>query len=452
MNNIFKLVLIMIFFLSIGCQYFTLMSREDWNNKNKKNDNGFVIFYQKMFGGSGIETISTIIETREGGFLLVGSSSSTDIPGTLNHGGVDIYVIKLDKYFNISWQKLYGGSATDAGKCALQTVDGDFLIGSISNSTDISGITNLGNNDIYLMKLDGAGNIKWQMNYGYTNSDTIASIIQTSDGGYMIGGYSLSLIPGVAKPGAAGDYDSYLIKIDASGNIAWQKMYGHGAGVIDGGFYVQETNNNNFIMTTNSNLAGLGGYNYYIVRTDSSGNQINDFMYGGNNTEEPYGFCKDLNGDFIIAGHSSSTNISGAANHGSEDFYIMKIDSNANILWQKLFGGAQSDWAYSVAATDDGGTIIAGNSNSIDIPGVDKPSGSTSDADYYFIKLDSSGNIMWQKMFGGTSDDSAWSVCQTSEGAYIAAGVSKSTDIAGTTKPGGTGNDDIYVVLFNYFK
>jgi len=280
--------------------------------------------FQKMEGGSGDDGANSIQQTRDGGYIVAGLSFSTDIPGVTNHGSADYYLLKLNAKGAVVWQKMYGGSGIDFAYSIQQTRDGGYIVAGHSSSTDIPGVTIHGINDCYLLKLDANGAVVWQKMYGGSGDDFAYSIQQTRDGGYIVAGYSSST-----------NKDYYLLKLDATGAVVWQKMY------------------------------------------------------GGSFDDVAYSIQQTLDNGYIVAGYATSTNIPGVTNHGGSDYYLLKLDVNGAMVWQKMYGGSGDDEAYSIQQTSDGGYIVAGLSTSTDIPKVFNHGGE----DYYLLKLDANGNL-----------------------------------------------------------
>ncbi len=379
-----------------------------------------VITWEKKFGGSSIDKAYCAQQTNDAGYIIAGYSWSEDIPGLKNNGRTDYYIIKLDTKGNIQWQKLYGGNDYDCARSIQQTNDGGYIIVGDSNSENIPRLKNHGSKDFYIIKLDSKGNIQWQKMYGGIGEDYAYCVQQTNDAGYIIAGYSWSEdIRGLKNHGRT---DYYIIKLDSKGNIKWQKMYGGSGG--DYAYCVQQTTDGGYIVAGYSlsedisRLKSHGRTDYYIIKLDSKGNIKWQKMYGGSGDDWVYSIQQTKDQGYIVAGYSYSTDISGVKNYGRTDYYIIKLDSKGNIQWQKMYGGICDDCAYSIQQTNDGGYIIVGDSNSENIPRL-KNHGSK---DFYIIKLDSKGNIQWQKMYGGICDDCAYSIQQTNDGGYIVVG------------------------------
>ena len=243
--------------------------------------------------------------------------------------------------------------------------------------------------------------IEWEKTFGGNNYEEGYCVQQSSDGGYIIVGWTNSF-------GAGGD-DVYLIKTNSSGIVMWEKTFG--GNNYDVGRCVQQTNDSGYIIVGWTNSSGAGGYDFYVIKTDFSGNEIWNKTFGGSKDDYGQSIQQTKDGGYIIVGSTESYGAGGA------DVYLIKIDSNGNKLWERTFGGSRDDRGYSVKQTSDGGYIIVGNSESY------KPGDGYVYPDIYLIKTDSNGIMSWYKTFvGGNYFDYGYSVQQTSDGGYIIAG------------------------------
>jgi hypothetical protein len=240
--------------------------------------------------------------------------------------------------------------------------------------------------------------------YGGAYYDVAYSVQQTSDGGYIVAGVTHSF--------SAGGYDIFLIKTDANGNVQWAKTYGGTSG--DGAFPVQQTSDGGYIVAGVTNSFGAGGSDVFLIKTDTSGNIVWAKTYGGTNDDRATFVQQTSDGGYIVAGWTRSF---GA---GYTDIFLIKTDTSGNIVWAKTYGGTSYDWAYSVQQTSDNGYIVGGYTGSFGVG-----------TNIFLIKTDTNGNIVWAKTYRGAHWDYAYSVQQTSDGGYIVAGHIQPLDLDG---------------------
>lgn len=384
------------------------------------------IEWQKCLGGFNTETAGEIDKTPDGGYIIAGTSNSTNGSVTGNHGGYDYWVVKLDATGNILWQKSLGGSGIDNAYSIKSTSDGGCVVAGLSFSTDGNVTGNHGDFDYWVVKLDATGNIQWQKSIGGPGVDVAYDIQNTSDGGYVVAGLSRS--NGGNVTGNHGNDDYWIVKLDATGNIQWQKSLGGSS--WDGAYAIQTTSDGGYIVAGNSqsndgNVTGNhGGDDYWVVKLDNSGNIQWQKSLGGSASDVVSSIQQTSDGGYIVAGNSNSTNGDISTNLGGYDYWVVKLNEIGNILWQKSFGGTYEDTLNSINTTADGGFIMAGNTYSND----GNVTGNQGMWDYWAVKINSTGNIQWQKTLGGSGDDIAASVLTASDGGYVVAGHSNSTD------------------------
>jgi len=304
----------------------------------------------------------------------------------------------------ISFVKTYGGTNDDKAYSVKQTYDGGYIV---AGSTASFGA---GSSDIFLIKTDANGNIQWAKTYRGTYRDSAFSVQQTSDGGYIVAGETSSF--------GAGYPDAFLIKTDADGNIIWAKTYGGTS--TDGATSVQQTSDGGYIVAAEILSFGAGSWDIFLIKTDAYGNVQWAKTYGGTGADIPISVQQTSDGGYIVAGFTDSF---GA---GERDIFLIKTDANGNIIWAKTYGGTYWDYAFSVQQTSDGGYIVASSTLSF----------GTSN-DFFLIKTDANGNIIWAKTYRRTGWDEVYSVQQTSDGGYI---------LVGLTYSFGAGSEDIFLI------
>ncbi|TKJ41065.1 hypothetical protein CEE37_05205 [candidate division LCP-89 bacterium B3_LCP] len=357
--------------------------------------------WTQTFGGSSVDLGKSVQQTTDGGFIIAGETVS------YGAGGYDVYLVKTDASGNEQWSQTFGGNLNDYGYSVQQTSDGGYIIagGTISYGA--------GMYDIYLIKTDASGNERWSQPFGGSDFEQGYSVQQTSDGGYIVVGGSASF--------GAGSDDVYLIKTDASGNQQWSQTFG--GSFSDWGHSVQQTSDGGYIIAGITWSYGAGNWDVYLIKTDALGTEQWSQVFGGG--EYDYGYYVQQVGynGYIIAGSSSSN---GTA--GGQDVYLIKTDAAGIEQWSQTFGGNDSDEGMSVQQTNDGGYIIAGSSSS---------NGTAGNQDVYLIKTNVAGIEQWSQTFGGNDSDEGMSVQQTSDGGYI---------IAGRTESFGSGSSDIWLI------
>jgi hypothetical protein len=288
----------------------------------------------------------------------------------------------------VSFAKTYGGTSSDGASSVQRTSDGGYIVAGYTYSFGE------GSWDILLIKTNANGDIIWAKTYGGTNEDRASSVQRTSDGGYIVAGATWSF--------GEGSSDIFLIKTDANGNVQWAKTYGGTS--WDEASSVQQTSDGGYIVAGQTWSFGEGGRDIFLIKTDADGNIQWAKTYGGTYDDYAYSVQQTSDGGYIVAGYTWSFG-------EGVDILLIKTDANGNIQWAKTYGGTDGDEAYSIQQTSDGGYIVAGTTLSFG-EGVD----------ILLIKTDANGNVQWAKTYGGTEYDLASSIQQTSDGGYIVAG------------------------------
>lgn len=395
-----------------------------------------IIEWQNTIGGNGIDELSTIIQTSDNGFFLGGNSAS-GISGdktSPSFGMNDFWVIKTDQSGNIQWQQTFGGDGEDRLTVIVQNSDDSYLIGGYSasglsgNKTEIS----KGEFDYWIIKLDVTGAVIWQKDFGGFADDVLTNIMQTEDAGYLIAGYSISEISGDRTAISNGLNDYWILKLDATGNIQWQKSYGGISQDIlqsiditsDGGFLL--SGNSSSGISGDKSMPCYGWDDYWVIKTDASGNIEWQKTIGGTHQELLLASFQTNDGGYFLAG-SSYSNIGFDKSEnciGVNDYWVVKIDQLGNIIWQNTIGGYHADELKSAIQTSDFGYLIGGWTYS-GISG-DKSEKNKGHDDYWILKLDEQGNIIWQNGIGGTHSDELFSLVQTSDEGFVLGGFSNS--------------------------
>ncbi|MBK9099090.1 MAG: T9SS type A sorting domain-containing protein [bacterium] len=357
--------------------------------------------WTKTFGGTNIDIGHCVQQTADSGYILTGYTRSY---GTIS--GRNVWLVKTDKYGNHQWNNTFGGNSDDEGYSVQQTTDGGYIIAGYTESFGA------GLNDVFLVKADASGNQVWTKTFGGAQDDEGYSVLQTNDGGFLIGGVTSSY--------GAGSRDMWMIKTDPAGNLIWQKT--HGGLSSDGAWYVDKTSDGGFILTgwTLSYGPGFIG-NAWLVKTDSLGNQQWNKFFGGDDVDRGYAVQQTTDGGYILTGYTDSF---GA---GLYDMLLIKTDPSGNAVWTKTFGGTGRDYGNSVQQTSDGGFIVLGYTLSFGAGGDD----------FYLVKTDANGNEEWFKTYGGSASDVGFFVRQTNDGGLI---------MTGHTLSFGAGVHDVWLI------
>jgi len=351
--------------------------------------------WSRTYGGVGEDWPFGIVQTSDGGYAIAGRTSS------YGAGGYNVWLVKTDSFGNVQWNKTYGGTSNDEAWSLIQTDDGGYAIVGYTNSFGIGGY------DFWLVKMDANGNVQWNKTYGGVNDDFAYCGFQCSDGGYVLVGYTGSYLSS----------DVWLVKTNASGYMEWNKTY-------------RQTDENcaySVVQTSDGGYAFVGWTGFYAVRdlwfvkTNSTGNIVWKRTFGGTDSDEGRSLVQTSDGGYALAGYTKSFGV------GDYDFWLIKTDSAGNMKWSKTYGGTNWDIAYGLVQTVDGGYALAGATLSYGI----------GDADFWLVKTDSSGKMQWNKSYGGTGFDSAYSITQTIEKGYV---------LVGWTRSYGAGDWDFWLV------
>lgn len=293
----------------------------------------------------------------------------------------------------IEWQKTFGGANDDIARAIIETSDKGYAIIGYTNSID-GDITDktVAENDFWVLKLDPNGNIEWQKTYGGSGDDQGRAIIQTSDGGYAITGPSKSADGDGSNN--EGQHDHWIVKLDAQGNIQWEKSHGFSG-----------HDHSRSILQTNDGGYFIGGY----LDVTASGGLGNEAV---------------------------------TTKHGVGEFWAQKLDATGNLEWRRYFGGTNNDRIFKVLQAHDGNFLLIGSSESDDFD-VNNGNGSY---DVWVIKIDTKGSMLWEKSFGGSGIDNGHAAVKTNDGNYLIAGTAISTD---GDISNSKGNSDAWIIKIN---
>jgi hypothetical protein len=348
--------------------------------------------FQKIIGGANNDVGYSIQSTADGGYVIVGN---TDSYGT---GLKEVYLIKTNEGGDTIWTKTYGqmGSADEVGLFVQQTSDGGYII---SGYTDLNDPTL----ETFILKTDSDGNVIWGTVFGSLGGGHSVGkcIRETSNGDFIVTGYKKgSFIPG--------NVSVSLNKISANGIYLWGEVI-LSVGI---GLSINLTSDGGYIVTGHKELYGSGSSDVFLIKTDNLGNVLFAKSYGGVNDEKGTSVQQTSDGGYIVTGTTESFGNTG------KDIYLIKTDSIGNTLWTRTLGGVNDEDGTSVHQTWDGGYIICGSTNSF----------GAGNYDTYLIKTDSAGETVWSRTFGSAGADYANSVKQTADRGFVLTGSKQEMD------------------------
>ena len=375
------------------------------------------------FGGSNSDYFRSIINTSDGGFAVAGYytlSKDLEIPVL---GTYDALVAKYDKNGNQEWYNIFGGSEVDDFFSIVEAPDGGFICIGESRSTN-AGFSNRGSEDGVFVKYDINGNREWIKSFGGSGRDFLYSAIRTSDNGILCVGESSSKDFGFTHQG--GGWDAFIVKFNSDYTRQWIKNFG---GSYNEEFYSAiETSDGGFIavgssISSNAGFTHKGGGDAIIVKYSSNGDQEWFKSFGGSDTDSFRSVIQTPDSGFVVTGYSTSTD-AGFISKGNNDAIMVKYNSNGEEQWVRTFGGSNNESFSKIMKTLDGNFIVTGSSSSTDA-GFSNKGGS----DVVMIKYNSDMEQQWINTFGSSGNDVFNLIIETSDGDLRCAGYTTSNDL-----------------------
>lgn len=395
----------------------------------------------KTYGGSQQDDALSVVETLGGNIAVLGftQSSDGDIEGKSTTDS-DYWLLKLDKDLNILWQKTFGGSSDDRGQDIVATSDGGFLITGYSRSNDGDVSQNFGFHDFWVLKLNANGDVIWEQSFGFSGNDRSFSAIETLDGGYIVSGFlDVSASEGDGNDnGTSGRPKSILakhgvgefwgIKLKPDGQIEWRRYFGGSNN--DRSYDVLQASDGNIIMLGSSESDDFdvsnpqGSYDFWAVKVNLSGDMIWQRNFGGSSIDIGYAAINSQDNQFLFTGDTRSNDGDVDGFKGNTDYWLVKFDDNANLIWQTTYGGSDFDSARSVLQLQSGDVLITGSSRSSDV----QVSQNFGQNDVWIVQAEDSGNFKSGLSIGGSQIDLANDAIQLQSGEVIVVGSSESSD------------------------
>jgi predicted secreted protein len=346
--------------------------------------------WTRTYGGTRNDAPESVIQTSDGGYAVAGDTNSFGV------GGYDVWLLKTDAYGNIEWSKYYGGKREDYACSVVQTSDGGYALAGHTWSFGV------GECDFLLIKTDAHGNMEWKNTYGGPELDAVHQMIATSDGGYALAGYTGTT--------GANSLDGWFVKTDEFGKMEWNQTYKWEE--FDRVYSLVETSDGGYALAGETNSFGAGFTDFWLIRTDASGNMLWNKTYGGKGFDRAYSLLATPDGGYAIAGDTDSFN------EGKYDVWLIKTDANGNMEWNQTYERTPPQEfsnhirPCSLVRTLDGGYAISAKT---------RTSG-TSNYDFWLIKTDEQGNMEWNQTYGDEKHEQPNSLIATSDGGYVIAG------------------------------
>jgi hypothetical protein len=429
------------------------------------------ILWEKSYGGKHAEYLFDAQPTADYGFILAGSSISgkTGNKEDDNKGDLDYWIWKMNEKGDLDWQKSFGGSGVDLLQSIKLTTDGGYILAGISDSN--KGLDkhddSKGNDDFWIIKLDAKGNELWQKTIGGSGQEKLHNVTLTPDGGYLLGGSSASYKTITSSEGTTdlfgksedtrGNFDYWIVKLKKDGTIEWQRTLGgkyadelKSVAVLANGNYLLGGTSNSPTSADKTN-ENLGLNDFWLVQLDKTGNVVWQQTIGGSEDDNLFALTATKDGGFIVGGNSnSSTSISKTkGSQKGSDFWVVKFDNEANMLWQEVYNYGDRDVLTSIIENEDGTFLIGGyaqseanNNNSL----LSKAKKGDKDGinDYIALKITAKGEEIWTQTAGSKGEEVMKKLLETRDGGYLLTGTSNGK--ASKDKNNTIGGNDFWVV------
>ena len=420
------------------------------------------IVWDKTLGGSGIERCRAITATADGGAIVLGFSNSdaSGVKSEDNIGLDDYWVVKLDSDSNLEWENTIGGSGSDIAETVIQTTDGGYIVGGYSSST-VSGDKTADpypGTEYWLVKLNSAGVVQWDANIGGTSIDYAHNLLATPDNGCLVGGRSESDMSADKSEDSIGDEDYWVVKLDSNGDIEWENTIG--GPNSDYLWDMENTTDNGYILAgvsfsgaggdkTEGRIGPVGFSDLWIVKINGSGAVQWDNTIGGTDHDRIYEVKATSDGGFILGAHSES-DASGDKSEDSVlfDYWVLKINSSGTIMWENTISANADERLRDLIVTSTGEILVAGYTSATS--GADMTDTSNGGFDAWLVTLDQFGDVVSDKLIGGSDFEGLFGISQSSDGS-IYLGTESFSDISGDKTEDSYGLSDYWVVKMDNF-
>ncbi len=398
-----------------------------------QNNSSFI--WSANYGGEEDDYPSKVLPLADNGYLIVGYSESTSGDKQDSKGKSDIWVIKTTASGAIEWEESYGSTGNDYTYAALENSAGNFVIAGYTWGDDGDVDMNKGLADVWVIQLDPSGEIMWQKTYGGSSSEIMNTIIETSDGGYALVGSTNSDNGDISM--SFDSRDVWLLKLDNQGDMIWEQTYG--GNKWDEAYSILEDEEGNFVIAAESGSSdedvstpNKGLLDIWLFKTDATGTLLWEKSYGSTDNEgEPYLLAGDDGGYFIFA-RTFGEDMDVSLNYGRWDMWLIKTNAEGELMWQRSYGGSHHDYPLAVAKGPYGSLVVGAYSESEN----GHVSGNHGKVDVWLLGLSQDGVILWEEHFGGTESEWPLAITITDQQTALVASFSKSDDQDVSTNEG----------------
>lgn len=352
--------------------------------------------WSQTYGGSEQYSAKAMVATSDGGYAIAGTIG-------VNNG--DFWLIKTDEFGCMEWNQTYGGTLWDYGNALVETSDGGYAIAGSTHSVSHSIY-----DDAWLVKTDEFGNEEWNRTYGGPYWDGANSLVETLDGGFALAGYTGNF--------SFGNVDFWLVKTDEFGNMEWNRTW-WGEADADIARSLVATSDGGYAVLGTTGSFGAVGEDFWLVKTDEFGNMEWNRTIGGPGGDGGYSLVVASDGGYVLAGSANSFGF------GGSDGWLVKTDEFGNVEWNQTYGGTANDVVYSLVVASDGGYALAGAWDYEEWYNLDTGE-EVAHGSFWLIKTDEFGNMEWNRTYGESDLNVAYSLVVTSDGGYAMAGETRS--------------------------
>ena len=375
-----KIVLLLLICFTASCKDADApLSEEQEEETEFEGETAFI----KTYGGSNLDEAVSIVLADDGNYIILGSTKSTD--GDIvdkTESDFDYWLLKVTPEGDIIWSKTYGGPSDEVAASLIKTTDGGYIACGSSRGAGGDVSNNAGFHDFWIVKFNTEGNLQWEKSFGFSGSDKAYSIKQTNDGGYAV----------------VGELD--VTASDGEGGLGSKTL-----------------------ETPNRSIQHAGG-DYWLLKLSATGQLEWRNYFGGTFTDTAYDIYQTTDGDYLVFGTSDSFDVDITNNIGTYDFWVVKVSETGTIIWEKNYGGTQIENLYAASQTSDGNYLMFGDTRSSDVD-VTSDFGN---ADIWGAKIDKDGNLISQQSYGGSQFESAQDITRFSNGTYVITGNVRSND------------------------